>query len=407
MDQGDPRIGTVLKGKWRLDARLGVGGMATVYAATHRNGKRVAVKVLHPELSRDAGVRERFVREGYVANKVGRGAVTVRRRRRDRRRGRLPRHGAARRRDARGAPRAVAGRPPARRRGAWPRSTRSSTRSRWRTRRASSTATSSPRTCSSPATARSEVLDFGIARLREGSGAEKGATADGHADGDARVHAAGAGARALERGRRAVGPLGGGRDDVHAARGALRARERDGPRAAPAGDDRGRRRRFAPSCPTCRPSSRRSSTAPSSARRRRGGRTRARCRPPCARRSRGVEPSRRGCALRPGAHGGLRSPPPAASCRGARRRRRPSWRTPPRRRRPRPPPSRPRHQSPARPRSRSTPPCPCRRAPYRRVRQAAVGRGARRRSSPWSAWLPWWHGSPGRDPLHRKPRPRP
>src|SRR6185437_15259161 len=77
LDPNDPRIGKVLKGKWRLDAQLGAGGMATVYAATHRNGKRVAVKVLHPELSRDPVIRERFVREGYLANKVGRGAVTV------------------------------------------------------------------------------------------------------------------------------------------------------------------------------------------------------------------------------------------------------------------------------------------------------------------------------------------
>ena len=50
MDDHDPRIGTTLKGKWRVDALLGVGGMATVYAATHKNGKRVAVKILHPEL---------------------------------------------------------------------------------------------------------------------------------------------------------------------------------------------------------------------------------------------------------------------------------------------------------------------------------------------------------------------
>jgi serine/threonine-protein kinase len=73
----DPRIGTTLKGKWSVDRVLGVGGMATVYAATHRNGKRVAIKMLHPELSRDTTVRQRFVREGYLANKVGKGAVTV------------------------------------------------------------------------------------------------------------------------------------------------------------------------------------------------------------------------------------------------------------------------------------------------------------------------------------------
>jgi serine/threonine-protein kinase len=72
------RIGTVLKEKWRLDKLIGVGGMAAVYAATHRNKKRAAIKMLHPELSMDATIRERFLREGYVANSVGqRGAVSV------------------------------------------------------------------------------------------------------------------------------------------------------------------------------------------------------------------------------------------------------------------------------------------------------------------------------------------
>jgi eukaryotic-like serine/threonine-protein kinase len=66
------RVGTVLCGKYRLDAVLGVGGMATVYAATHvRNANRVAVKILHRELSVDLGQRRRFVREGYTANSVG------------------------------------------------------------------------------------------------------------------------------------------------------------------------------------------------------------------------------------------------------------------------------------------------------------------------------------------------
>ncbi len=44
--------------------------MAVVYAATHRNRKRFAVKMLHPELSTRAEIRSRFVREGYVANSV-------------------------------------------------------------------------------------------------------------------------------------------------------------------------------------------------------------------------------------------------------------------------------------------------------------------------------------------------
>jgi tRNA A-37 threonylcarbamoyl transferase component Bud32 len=77
MTDADQRIGTTLKDKWRIDGLLGTGGMATVYAATHRNGKRVAIKLLHPEIGRQAAMRERFVREGYLANRVGPGAVTV------------------------------------------------------------------------------------------------------------------------------------------------------------------------------------------------------------------------------------------------------------------------------------------------------------------------------------------
>ena len=63
-------IGTVINGKWHVDARIGSGGMATVYAATHRNGHRAALKMLHTQLSRDASTRARFLREGYVANTV-------------------------------------------------------------------------------------------------------------------------------------------------------------------------------------------------------------------------------------------------------------------------------------------------------------------------------------------------
>jgi serine/threonine protein kinase len=65
------RVGTVLNEKWTLERLIGVGGMASVYAARHRNGARAAVKLLHPELSRHTEVRERFQREGYAANKVG------------------------------------------------------------------------------------------------------------------------------------------------------------------------------------------------------------------------------------------------------------------------------------------------------------------------------------------------
>lgn len=69
------RLGRVLLGKYRLDRVLGVGGMAAVYAATHRNRKRFAVKMLHPELSTRDDLRARFVREGYVVNSVDHPAV--------------------------------------------------------------------------------------------------------------------------------------------------------------------------------------------------------------------------------------------------------------------------------------------------------------------------------------------
>src|ERR1700736_1300540 len=70
--------GRSLKGKWRLEAQLGTGGMASVWAERHRNGKRVAIKLLPPELTRDESVRRRFAREGYLANKVGHpGVVTI------------------------------------------------------------------------------------------------------------------------------------------------------------------------------------------------------------------------------------------------------------------------------------------------------------------------------------------
>lgn len=66
----ESRLGTTLSGKWRLDQVLGVGGVATVFLATHRNQSRAALKVLHPEQAQNPIVRERFVHEGYTANSI-------------------------------------------------------------------------------------------------------------------------------------------------------------------------------------------------------------------------------------------------------------------------------------------------------------------------------------------------
>src|ERR1700722_7506518 len=72
------RVGTTILGKYVLERVLGVGGMASVYVAVHRNNKRFALKMLHPELSLREDIRVRFLREGYAANSVGHpGAVAV------------------------------------------------------------------------------------------------------------------------------------------------------------------------------------------------------------------------------------------------------------------------------------------------------------------------------------------
>ncbi|MEI7891840.1 MAG: serine/threonine-protein kinase [Myxococcales bacterium] len=74
----EKRVGQWLCNKWRLDRLLDIGGMAAVYVATHRNGKRVAVKMLHPAFAEEPNICERFLREGYVANKVNHpGAVSI------------------------------------------------------------------------------------------------------------------------------------------------------------------------------------------------------------------------------------------------------------------------------------------------------------------------------------------
>lgn len=72
------RVGTTLNGKWHVDSLLDVGGMGAVYVATHRNGRRAAIKMLHARFAREPEVRRRFQREGYVANKIEHpGAVAI------------------------------------------------------------------------------------------------------------------------------------------------------------------------------------------------------------------------------------------------------------------------------------------------------------------------------------------
>ncbi len=60
----DPLVGQLLDGRYRVDARIAVGGMATVYRAMDTRLDRVlALKVMHPALATDASFVERFIRE--------------------------------------------------------------------------------------------------------------------------------------------------------------------------------------------------------------------------------------------------------------------------------------------------------------------------------------------------------
>ncbi|MET9555208.1 serine/threonine-protein kinase [Streptomyces sp. NPDC006645] len=64
---GDPQE----VGPYRLLKRLGGGGMGQVFLGRSRGGRLVAVKVVRPELARDAGFRRRFAREVAAAQRVG------------------------------------------------------------------------------------------------------------------------------------------------------------------------------------------------------------------------------------------------------------------------------------------------------------------------------------------------
>jgi serine/threonine protein kinase len=68
---GSELLGTVIDGRYRLDATLGRGGMGLVYRATHINlRKKVAVKILHPSLAASPDVRNRFEREALAVGRI-------------------------------------------------------------------------------------------------------------------------------------------------------------------------------------------------------------------------------------------------------------------------------------------------------------------------------------------------
>ncbi len=67
----DPLIGITVAGRYRIERRIGVGGMGTVYLGTHvRIGQQVAVKVLHERYADDDQLTKRFEKEALTYGQV-------------------------------------------------------------------------------------------------------------------------------------------------------------------------------------------------------------------------------------------------------------------------------------------------------------------------------------------------
>ncbi len=73
------RVGTTLCQKWTLEKLLGVGGMAAVYVANHKIGRRDAIKILHREVAQQPDMLARFEQEAHAVNRFHHpGAVEIR-----------------------------------------------------------------------------------------------------------------------------------------------------------------------------------------------------------------------------------------------------------------------------------------------------------------------------------------
>jgi len=68
----DELIGTLIQDKYKVLRKLGEGGMGAVYEGEHTLiGRRVAIKLLHPELSERPTLVKRFQREARAATAIG------------------------------------------------------------------------------------------------------------------------------------------------------------------------------------------------------------------------------------------------------------------------------------------------------------------------------------------------
>ncbi len=68
----DPLLGRVIDGRYRIEKQIGEGGMGVVYMATHTVlQKKLALKVLRGDGSKDAEVVQRFMQEAQAATSIG------------------------------------------------------------------------------------------------------------------------------------------------------------------------------------------------------------------------------------------------------------------------------------------------------------------------------------------------
>ncbi|HUS29819.1 MAG TPA: protein kinase [Kofleriaceae bacterium] len=64
-------IGSIVEDRYLVEEELGTGAMGRVFAARHvKVGRRVAIKIMHDELAKNAAIVERFAREAMVAARL-------------------------------------------------------------------------------------------------------------------------------------------------------------------------------------------------------------------------------------------------------------------------------------------------------------------------------------------------
>ena len=65
---GDSFIGTTIDKRYRVEKKIAEGGMGTIYLATQvRIKRKIALKILHPELARDKKFLNRFKNEAVTS----------------------------------------------------------------------------------------------------------------------------------------------------------------------------------------------------------------------------------------------------------------------------------------------------------------------------------------------------